>query len=201
MSIRSTAAMTASPISLHPTILHPSFSCLMSAVRTFSSKTASTACSINKASSGRSKSYLSIMAALRIIAKGLALSSPAMSGALPWHGSNTPGPSSPILADGSIPSDPTNILASSLRMSPKMLPQTIVSNCFGHRISCMAALSTYICESSTSEKSLVMTSVTTSRHNCDTSKTFALSTEHNLPSRLLATSPATRAIRSISFSL
>jgi hypothetical protein len=33
---------------------------------------------------------------------------PAMSGADPWHGSNTPGPDrSPTDADGSMPSDPT----------------------------------------------------------------------------------------------
>merc|ERR1711935_80235 len=50
-------------------------------------------------------------------------------------------------------------------MSPKIFPQTIVSNCFGYRISCMAQLSTYMWLSSTPEKSLVMTSVTTSLHN------------------------------------
>jgi len=51
-----------------------------------------------------------IMAADRIVARGLALSSPAISGAEPWHGSNTPGPEgSPTEADGSIPNDPTNI--------------------------------------------------------------------------------------------
>ena len=79
------------------------------------------------------------------MANGLALSVLAMSGAEPWHGSNTPGAlGSPNDADGNIPKLPTNILASSLRISPKILPQTIVSNCCGYRINCMAALSTYM---------------------------------------------------------
>ena len=56
-------------------------------------------------------------------------------------------------------------------------------------MSCMAALSTYMCERSTSGKSLVITSVTTSRHSWETSRTLALSTLHSLPPRLLATSP------------
>lgn len=42
------------------------------------------------------------------LTNGLALSCPAMSGADPWHGSNTPGPSGfPIEADGSMPREPT----------------------------------------------------------------------------------------------
>lgn len=51
-----------------------------------------------------------IMAAERMVARGLALSSPAMSGAEPWQGSKTPGPEgSPTDAEGSIPSEPTSI--------------------------------------------------------------------------------------------
>mmetsp|Transcript_25264 Transcript_25264/g.69662 ORF Transcript_25264/g.69662 Transcript_25264/m.69662 type:complete len:200 (-) Transcript_25264:846-1445(-) len=199
--MEATASATACPISTHPTSLHPSPSILMSGVRNPCSKTASTASSNILASSGRSRSYCNIMAALRIMANGLALSSPAMSGADPWHGSKTPGPDSPMDAEGSMPSDPTSMEASSLRMSPKMLPVTMVSNCLGHRMSCMAALSTYMWLSSTPPKSLVMTSVTTSLHNWLTSRTLALSTLHNFPVRLLATSPATRAMRSISDSL
>ena len=79
----------------------------------------------------------------RIIASGLALSSPAMSGAEPCTGSYMP-ISPPMLAEGSIPNEPVIIAAASLIMSPNILVVTIVSNCFGSRIICMAALSTYI---------------------------------------------------------
>lgn len=65
----------------------------------------------------------------------------------------------------------------------------------------MAQLSTYMWDNSTSAKSLVITSVTTSRHSWDTSSTLALSTEQSFPDRLEATSPATRAMRSISCSM
>lgn len=42
------------------------------------------------------------------LTNGLALSCPAMSGAEPWHGSNTPGPSGfPMEAEGSMPREPT----------------------------------------------------------------------------------------------
>lgn len=47
-------------------------------------------------------------------------------------------------------SDPVSMDASSERMSPKMFPVTIVSNDLGLRMSCIAALSMYMCESSTS---------------------------------------------------
>ncbi len=47
-------------------------------------------------------------------------------------------------AEGSMPSEPVSMEASSDRMSPKMLPVTIVSKALGLRISCMAALSTYL---------------------------------------------------------
>ena len=49
------------------------------------------------------------------------------------HGSNTPGlVDAPSDAEGSIPRDPTSMDASSLMMSPNMLPHTMVSNCLGH---------------------------------------------------------------------
>ena len=48
-----------------------------------------------------------------------------------------------------MPRLPTSIDASSLKMSPNILPHTIVSNCFGHLTNCIAALSTYMCDSST----------------------------------------------------
>ena len=56
----------------------------------------------------------------------------------------------PSDADGSMPSEPVSIAATSDRMSPNMLPVTMTSNCFGRRTSCMPALSTYMCVSSTS---------------------------------------------------
>eukprot|EP00955_Chlamydomonas_euryale_P028067 295751-Chlamydomonas_euryale.AAC.1 len=45
-----------------------------------------------------------------------------MSGAEPCTGSKIPGPSPEMDADGSRPSEPASIDASSDRMSPKMLP-------------------------------------------------------------------------------
>jgi len=53
-------------------------------------------------------------------------------------------------ADGNMPIEPVSIDASSERMSPNMLPVRITSNCLGARTSCMAALSTYMCDNSTS---------------------------------------------------
>ena len=50
-----------------------------------------------------------------------------MSGAEPWTGSNSPGPPSPRLAEGSIPSEPVSIAASSLRMSPNRFSVRITS--------------------------------------------------------------------------
>uniref|UniRef100_A0A2P2MW05 3-isopropylmalate dehydrogenase n=1 Tax=Rhizophora mucronata TaxID=61149 RepID=A0A2P2MW05_RHIMU len=82
-------------------------------------------------------------------------------------------------------------------MSPNILFVTIVSNCFGLRTSCMAALSTYMCESSTLGYSEAM-AITLFLQNIDASKTLALSTEQSFPLRFLAVSNATRAIRSTS---
>jgi hypothetical protein len=56
-----------------------------------------------------------------------------MSGAEPWIGSYSPFLFASNDADGSMPIEPASIDASSDRMSPKMLPVTITSNCFGAR--------------------------------------------------------------------
>lgn len=60
-------------------------------------------------------------------------------------GSKTPGPLLLMLAEGSMPRLPVSMDAASDRMSPKMLPVTIVSKDFGLRMICIAALSTYLC--------------------------------------------------------
>src|SRR5436190_166425 len=109
-----------------------------------------------------------------------------MSGAVPWIGSNRPLPRSSSDAEGSMPIDPVSIEASSDRMSPKRLPVTITSNCFGVRTSCIAQLSTYMWLSSTSGNERA-SAETTSRHSCEVSSTLALSTEHTrLPRPLRA---------------
>ncbi len=66
-----------------------------------------------------------------------------MSGAEPCTGSYMALPV-PRLAEGSIPMEPVSMAAASLRMSPNMLVVTMVSNCLGARMSCIAALSTYM---------------------------------------------------------
>ena len=103
-------------------------------------------------------------------------------------------------ADGSMPMEPVSIEASSDKISPNIFPVTITSNCFGSNTSCIAALSTNICESSTSRYSWE-TSITTSRHSCEHSSTFILSTEQSFLLRLRATRKATWAILYISASL
>ena len=60
----------------------------------------------------------------------------------------------PRLAEGSIPSEPVSIAASSLRMSPNRFSVTITSKSAGRETSCIAALSTSRCSSSTSACSL-----------------------------------------------
>ena len=109
-----------------------------------------TACSMASASAFRPKVYRSIIAADRIVAIGLALSWPAMSGAEPWTGSYMPKLPVASEAEGSMPIEPVIWLASSERMSPKMLLVTMTSNCFGSRTSCIAVLSTYRLSSFTS---------------------------------------------------
>ncbi len=144
------------------------------------------------------KEYLIIMAQERIVPRGLALSVPAMSGALPCMGSYIALlRTGPREADGNMPIDPVSMDASSESISPKVFSVTITSNCFGFLINCMEQLSTYICESSTSGYS-EPTSVTTFLHSSVDSRTFALSTLTTFFRRSLATSKATTAILSIS---
>src|SRR5260221_3236969 len=116
------------------------------------------------------------MAIDRIIASGLARPLPAMSGAEPWMGSYKPLPFASSEAEGNMPIDPVSIEASSERMSPNRLPVTITSNCLGFLTSCMAQLSTSMWESATSGYSGAISSAR-SRHSCDVSSTFILSTE------------------------
>src|SRR5512136_1676434 len=125
------------------------------------------------------------MPAERIWAMGLAIPWPAMSGAEPPDGSYMPKVPSAREADGSMPREPVSMAASSERMSPNMFSQRSTSNCLGHFTSCMAPLSTYMWESSTSGYSLPMP-VTTSRHSTDVERTLALSMEQSLLLRFLA---------------
>lgn len=60
-------------------------------------------------------------------------------------GSNMPGPSLLVLAEGSMPRLPVSMDAASDRISPNMLPVTMVSKDLGFLMICMAALSTYLC--------------------------------------------------------
>src|SRR5690606_22858039 len=125
------------------------------------------------------------MAADRIVARGFALFWPAMSGAEPWLGTYRPWLEAFMEAEGSMPMEAVSMAASSDRMSPNRLPVTMTSNALGARTSCMAALSTYMCESSTFGYSRA-TSMTMSRQNCEVSRTLALSTLHRRPWRLAA---------------
>ena len=84
-----------------------------------------------------------------MVAMGFAFPVPAISGAEPCTGSYIdlilPFLSfAPKDADGSNPSDPVNIAASSDNMSPNKLSVTITSNCFGFLKSCIAQLSASI---------------------------------------------------------
>ena len=99
-----------------------------------------------------------------------------------------------------MPIDPASIDASSDRMSPNMLPVTMTSNCFGLRTSCIAALSTYMCDNSTSGYCAASAPIV-SRHRMLVSSTLALSTEQRRLLRLRAISNPTRAMRSISGTL
>ena len=90
-----------------------------------------------------------------IMAIGLATPLPAMSGAEPCTGSyialRLPSASaSPSEAEGSMPSEPVSIEATSDSMSPNRLSVTITSNCFGQRTSCMPSASASMCSSFTS---------------------------------------------------
>ena len=132
-----------------------------------------------------------------MVAIGLAIPLPAMSGAEPWIGSYIPLPVSFIEADGSMPIEPVIMDASSDRISPNRLPVTITSNWPGLRTSCIAQLSTYISEYSTSGYSSLMRCMV-SRQTRLVSSTFALSTEQTFLFRFIAISNARRPMRSTS---
>ncbi len=145
------------------------------------------------------------MAKERICADGLAIPRPAMSGAEPWIGSYSAGrrpdaSGAPSVADGSMPSDPVSAAARSESTSPNRFDARITSNCLGREQSCMAALSAYMCSSSTSANSALWTSPTTARHRRPDCITFAFSHDVTLLRRLRARSKATRATRAISSS-
>ena len=99
-----------------------------------------------------------------------------------------------------MPSEPEIIAISSERMSPKRFSVTSTSKDPGRRINCIAALSTYMCESCTSGNSREI-SITVSRHSTDDASTLALSTESSCFLRPIAAVNATRAMRSISLFL
>ena len=139
------------------------------------------------------KLYLSIIATDNIVAKGLAISIPAISGAEPWIGSYIPNLPSPKDADGNIPIDPVIMEASSDKISPNIFEVTITSNCAGFLTSCIDALSIYIWFSFTSSYSLE-TSITVSLHSLELSKTFALSTLVTFLFLFIAVSKAILAI-------
>ena len=93
---------------------------------------------------GRLSEKRNIMAADKIVASGLAMPLPAISGAEPCEGSYKPLLLASNEAEGNIPIEPVSMAAASERMSPNILPVTMTSNFFGARTSCMAALSTYM---------------------------------------------------------
>src|SRR6266581_4025454 len=100
-----------------PTSFSPSRT--VSAVRSPSANTRETARSIACAASSRLSDQRSNSAALKMAPTGFATPFPAMSGADPWIGSYNPAVPAPRLADGSMPSAPASMDASSVRMSPK----------------------------------------------------------------------------------
>ncbi len=102
---------------------------LMSPVRAPLSSVTSTACSMSPAAFP-SPRCRSIIAALRMMAVGLAMFFPAMSGAEPCTASKI-ATSLPMFADGAKPRPPVRPDVRSLRMSPFMLLVTITSNCSG----------------------------------------------------------------------
>ena len=85
-----------------------------------------------------------------MVAIGLAMSLPAISGAEPWLGSYKPSFVFPKLALDNIPIEPVIMLASSDKISPNIFSVKITSNCPGFITSCIAQLSTSISLTSTS---------------------------------------------------
>ena len=106
---------------------------------------------------------------------------PAMSGALPWIGSYSAcrlpdACTAPSVAEGSMPRLPVSIEARSDSRSPNRFEVTITSNCRGLRTNCMAQLSAYMCDSSTSGNSRSRSAVTVWRQNRPDCITLAFST-------------------------
>ena len=129
-----------------------------------------------------------------------------MSGALPWIGSYSAlrrpvASGAPSEAEGSMPSEPVSIEASSDRMSPNRLSVTITSNWLGERSSCMASASAYMWLSATSEYFSLCSLVASSRHSTPVCMTLAFSEEQTLFLRLRASSKATAQTRRISLVL
>ena len=138
------------------------------------------------------------------MAMGFAAPVPAMSGAEPCTGSYSDfrrpvfASGAPSEADGSMPSEPVSIAATSESTSPNRLSVTITSYCFGQRTSCMAQLSASTCSSCTPGYSAAWMRVTTSFHSTPVFITLRFSAEDTLLRRVFARSKATRAMRSIS---
>ena len=122
----------------------------ISAVLSPFASTCCTARSIRSACAGSAREYLNIIATEMMVANGLAIFFPAISGADPWIGSYIPFPPAFNEAEGNIPIEPVNMEARSDNMSPNILVVTITSNCLGSLTNCMAALSTYMCSRLTS---------------------------------------------------
>src|SRR5712691_5137404 len=114
----------------------------MSRVHSRSRMADSTAPSIAFAISGTPRCF-TIIAALKIAPTGFKRPWPAISGAVPWTGSNRPRPLDGLMfADGAMPIPPTSSAVRSERMSPNRLPVTMTSNWPGSLTSCIAAAST-----------------------------------------------------------
>ena len=92
------------------------------------------------------KENLNIIATLRMVASGLAMPLPAISGAEPWMGSYRPRVEAPSEEEGIMPIEPVIWLASSERISPNIFSVTITSNWLGSLTICIAQLSTNISE-------------------------------------------------------
>ncbi|KAH3667328.1 hypothetical protein OGAPHI_002977 [Ogataea philodendri] len=147
------------------------------------SRTVLTACSMALPSGTMSRDSLSIMAADKIVARGLAFPG-AKSGAEPWHGSYNPNAllvsgSEAKEADGSSPKEPGITLASSLMMSPNMLLVTTTPfSLVGDLTRIMAAESISWCCTVSCGNSLEMTLSTVFLHKRDEASTLALSSDH-----------------------
>jgi hypothetical protein len=137
---------------------------------------ARTAASTRNASASRPSECRSSSATLSNVPQGFAIPRPAMSGADPWMGSYKPRRPSPSAAEGSTPSEPASIEASSVRMSPNRFSVSTTSKSRGRRSRCIAAESTSMCSSATPGNSSRITRVLTSRHSREVSSTFDLST-------------------------